>query len=275
MSSPNPLVLIPYYEPPPLRGARLLSLRAAVMHLWDYDWAFMGPYGVAPTVTGKDTIHIDTPRDLWNAGPDGRRGYNPLMVSRGLYDQIESLGYTHVLVYHPDAVVFSDQLSAWCAAPLDYVGAPHRAEDAGDFTRYALDPMGAFIVKGCGGGLVLRNVRACLRVLHGMPPWLNIDSYYRHIGINEDLFWSFQAPEADPTFRVATLDDSLRFAWQGDPALCYVLNRWKLPMGAHSWERNSPEFWLGLGGISSLVGLEDSPRAPEQAPPPAATESSA
>jgi Protein of unknown function (DUF5672) len=266
----DPLVLFPRYQYPPCPEG-VLAINAALRHLRGFPWAMMGPQS-SPDATRRKTasptipvVKLRTPPDLWNAGEDGRQGYNPLMLSRGLYEQIAARGHTHVLIYQDDAIVFRNELLEWCDAGIDYIGAPHAREAVGHLSR-ELDDLGVFAVGGGNGGLSLRNVDACLRVLDGMPEWLNERSYYRHVAMNEDVFWSFKAPEIDPTFRVATLEQSLAFSWEAQPALCYLLNRWKLPMGAHGYERYDPEFWESLGGVSSLA-LSEEP--PEPAPSPA------
>lgn len=250
----NAAVLIPSYQEY-LDESGVLSLLAAQKHLSDYDWYTFGP---VRRYTRHGAPHLWTPPDLWNAGDDGRRGYSPLMLSRGLYRQLWEKHYSHVLVYQPDAIVFHGDLDLFAA--YDYIGAPHQIDLVSGLGTP--DAMGVFATQGGNGGLSLRNLDACMRVLDGMPEWLNISSYYTHISMNEDVWWSYQARKQLPSFRVAPLDQAVRFAWETDPALCWLLNKHQLPLGAHGWERHSPEFWENLGGATNLaLGLPEPERA--------------
>ena len=48
--------------------------------------------------------------------------HGALLLSRRFYEAFAR--YDFVLIYHLDALVFSDQLASWCAAGYDYIGAP-------------------------------------------------------------------------------------------------------------------------------------------------------
>src|SRR5690606_14031963 len=57
-----------------------------------------------------------------------------LQLSEEFYRRFES--YRYILMYHLDALVFSDQLMDWCESGLDYVGAPWlQCEDTPWVTR--------------------------------------------------------------------------------------------------------------------------------------------
>jgi hypothetical protein len=250
----RPLILIPYYRP--LEGDEWDSFDALAKHLGRYDWALIGPKRLG--FDSRSLDWVETPSTYWNAGPDGRRGYNPLMCARGLYDALAD--YSHVLVYQLDAIVFSDRLAEFAALPLDYIGAPHRNAEGTQF-----------VAGGGNGGFSLRRISAFRETLDGMVPWPGIESYYQHVGTGEDLFWSEQARRANPDFRPAELRDQLRFAWECDPGLAWLLNERELPMGAHGYARHSPEFWANLGGVRALAGLPARPvpgTAPPASPPP-------
>lgn len=237
-------VLIPTYQ------ARLdfygqVAMEAAHEHLHAYDWLTFGP---KRRYVRHGAGHIETPSTYWDVGDDGRQGYNPLMLARGLYEQLTD--YTHVLVYQPDAIVFSDALYAHTA--YDYIGAPNLSDIAAGRSQ-----QGATLI--LNGGLSLRRVQACLRVLDGLAKWPTVESYYQHIACNEDVFWSDRAPLIE-RFRVAPLERALEFAWETDPAYAFLLNHRALPFGAHGYMRHSLEFWDNLGGIIPLaLGPESRP----------------
>lgn len=221
------------------------ALDSIEWHLGGHDLAFMGP-GERPV--GSQLLH--TPDWYWNAGDDGRRGYNPLMCARGLYETIEEGGYTHVLVHQPDAITFSNRLEEFCELDVDYIGAVQVEPHPELPTHHD---------RGGNGGYSLRRVSAALSVLDGLAEWPTIDSYYQHVLHTEDLFWSFVAPLAWDGFRPAQINDCIRFSWEVDPALCWLANGRALPMGAHAYMRWSPEFWANLGGVRTLAGLPASP----------------
>lgn len=227
----NLVVLLPEY------GAHNQDSRDALWtHLRGYDWASFGP--------GR--FHrIDTPSEYWDTEPDGRRGYSPMMASRAFYDQLHQ--YDWALVYQPDAIIFEDRLPYFTSLDYDYIGAPHA--DQGRWPR------------GGNGGFSLRRIAAFRKALEGtsgLTGWAGINSYWRHVGINEDCLWS-----EHPLIRPAPVEISYQFAWETDPTWWWLANNRQTPMGAHGWERHSPEFWANLGGVRALAGLQ-----PQSGEPP-------
>ena len=133
------------------------------------------------------------------------------------------------------------------------------------------------------GGFSLRNVKSHLRVLnqkiirnsiypmYGSSPWEPTDAvaelglyqrivpWYRHLNPfskwttiedelhryprNEDLFWALEAPKFDRSFRVASAEVALPFAFEMAPRWCYEKNGRRLPFGCHAWMRYDREFW--------------------------------
>jgi hypothetical protein len=63
---------------------------------------------------------------------------------------------------------------------------------------------------------------------------------------NEDAFWSFEAMQFDPLFRVAPLNEALKFAFEMNPAYCYNLNGGQLPFCCHAWARYDRAFWENM-----------------------------
>lgn len=60
---------------------------------------------------------------------------------------------------------------------------------------------------------------------------------------NEDHFWSDRAQHYMPDFRVASLEQGLRFAFEVAPRMCFDLTRGRLPFGCHAWPRYDRAFW--------------------------------
>ncbi len=65
----------------------------------------------------------------------------------------------------------------------------------------------------------------------------------------EDIFWEKYARKFDPTFKVATLNDALLFAFEADPAGSYDKTGKKLPFGCHAWARYDRGFWVKMGVV--------------------------
>ena len=60
---------------------------------------------------------------------------------------------------------------------------------------------------------------------------------------HEDLFWSFEAKSFRPDFRIATVEEALRFAFEVEPHRAFELARGNLPFGAHAWAKYDRAFW--------------------------------
>ena len=165
------------------------------------------------------------------------RGYNPLMLSRALYHRLYQRGFTHMLVYQSDAVVFRGLpiLEELANTGFDYFGAPHDEE------------LGLPFAPG-NGGLSLRRLEPFVRALDGRPDWIDEDSYYRWIAMNEDVWWSFHAP-----IRPCTIELAIEFSWETHPSRLFALNSGRLPFGAHAYRRYEPEFWDALGGVWKIA----------------------
>src|SRR5258706_2638121 len=50
------------------------------------------------------------------------QAHRRLLFSARFYEAFRD--YEFILIYHPDALVFSDQLEYWCGQDFDYIGAP-------------------------------------------------------------------------------------------------------------------------------------------------------
>ncbi len=188
--------------------------------------------------------------------------YSRLLLDPGFYRRFA--GYEHLLVYQLDCLVFSDRLSTFCGEGCAYVGAP--------WLRCRDDPRKGFSRVG-NGGLSLRRVAACLRVLDSQregpgaatvfarlllsrrePLTLRrkltvarevargVSWYRRRYTVNEDRFWSDRARLFDPTFRVADVRTGLAFSFDMAPRYCYE-RYGRLPFGCHGWYRRDREFW--------------------------------
>jgi hypothetical protein len=196
--------------------------------------------------------------------------YSRLLLTPMFYETL--LDYDYILIYQPDALVFSDQLPAFCEAGYDYIGAPIFRKHTGG--KLQLSRVG-------NGGMSLRKVSSFLAALNSrryteepvslledfrsaplpdLTDWpirkrllkklrilrsvrVGVKSYTGNYSLNEDLFWSDRAKLFYPGFKVAPLDVGLKFSFERHPRYCYELNGRKLPFSCHAWAKWDREFW--------------------------------
>jgi hypothetical protein len=185
-------------------------------------------------------------------------GYNRLMLSPTFYQTFAAWDY--ILIYQLDCLVFSDQLSQWCARGYDYIGSP--------WLKSIDEPEKGFAGVG-NGGLSLRRVSTFLKVIENsnnpfrvlmnalritgqnsprtprnLLRWLN--KLYRRparFQSNEDGFWSKAAANHYPAFSTAPVDVALAFAFECAPEYCFEMNNRQLPFGCHAWAKYNKAFW--------------------------------
>lgn len=184
-----------------------------------------------------------------------------------LYNRYRDYGY--LLFYELDCWVFRDELEYWCKKKWDYIGAPwFRGYEAGDSDQ----------ITGVGnGGFSLRNNKSSLRMTkriqflkklrnawfkYYLQPILPFEKLVRifkkqlHIQqpsaltsllldqyILEDIYWTEKIATVFDDFRVASIEDAVKFGFELNPSLLYKMNLHQLPFGCHHWEKYEPEFW--------------------------------
>lgn len=201
--------------------------------------------------------------------------HNRLLLWPNFYRAFED--YEYVLIYHLDSLVFSDELLHWCDEGLAYIGAPwlpcpdtawvkEARVGNGGFTlmkveavlkvlynRYRQDPTTYWFdllrrnsswfrpLFGFVGKLhrFFPRSRLINRLLYEWRKTQNPAAY----GCNNDFFWSFDAQRYLPEFKVASVEQGLRFAFEGAPRMCFELNKCKLPFGCHAWAKYDRAFW--------------------------------
>lgn len=200
-----------------------------------------------------------------------------LMLSPQFYERF--LAYEYIFIYHLDALVFSDQLEAWCDAGYDYIGPPW----------FPADDMPWVTEPGVGnGGFCLRKVESCLKVLNSSAYRLDPDVYWQRVkkkplseqlirypqkylkkvrylnnirreidqfDNNEDLFWWNRATHYYPEFKFAPIDVAMRFAFEGEPRQCYEQIGNQLPFGCHAWPKYDRAFWEQFLLNETEIGL--------------------
>jgi hypothetical protein len=274
----------------PLRGEGALddderfAMRQLRKHLGDHDLFVLLPRGTRNPLPEFTPVRF--PRKFF--GSAARHGV--LLAWRRFYLRFEE--YQFILFHHTDSLVFSDQLSMWCAKPIDYIGAPWLScADSPWVTRERVG----------NGGLSLLRTEAAVRAIdarHRSRPlswWL--DGFVRHcprrvVDIlrkmpspaaraagplldewdavhdpaphhrNNDVFWSDLAPYHDPDFRVAPLEEGLAFAFEVNPAGCFARNGRRMPFGCHAWGKYDRRFWEQRLRKEELDGGETGGRIP-------------
>lgn len=259
-STPSVAVVVPMSNRAELTPDEEISLRHLRHYLGRYD-----RYMVVP-----EHLDVDFP-DFQLARFDdsyfGSAAANTrLMLSTGFYERFRA--YQYILIYHLDALVFSDQLEAWCQKGFDYIGPPWLITED---TPWVKEP-------GVGnGGFSLRKVESCLKVLnssqYAMTPreyWRRTVAvqpflgrllrlpyrYVKHIKRfnniqrelarykrNEDLFWGWRATHYWADFKIASVETALRFAFESMPRTCFERLDCQLPFGCHAWPKYDRAFW--------------------------------
>lgn len=253
-------VVVPLSNRPHLTPDEQISLHHLVHVLGHYPKYLIVPENLDIRIEGFQ-IKRFSPKYFGSAD-----AYKRLVLSQHFFRSFTA--YEYILIYHLDALVFSDQLREWCAAGFDYIGAPWLASQD--------DPSQGFSTVG-NSGFSLRNVEAALRVIgsrrykvhpnvyweryHAAKPlhqrvlnrprkWskylLPLNGARRAIGRypdNDDKFWARWATHFDPDFRIAPVETALRFAFECAPRYCYERNGHRLPFGCHAWARYDRAFW--------------------------------
>jgi hypothetical protein len=180
------------------------------------------------------------------------------------------IDYDYILIYQLDAFVFSDELHHWCNQGYDYIGSPWYLDFDGSDRSIGLHAVGG------NGGFSLRKVRSFIKTLSTFTvinkPQVIIRQY-SHLGIlgrtlripfiigktfglrnnsfylrktfssNEDKFYAFFASKINPDFKVAPVEESIKFSFECQPQRLYSLNGNKLPFGCHAWQKHNIDFW--------------------------------
>lgn len=257
-------IVVPLSNRSTLTADEEISLRHLRHYLGGYDAYAVTPEGLDIEIPGLEPRPFD--RSFFGSTAAHRR----LMLSRGFYEAFRA--YEYMLIYHLDALVFSDRLDEWCAAGYDYIGAP--------WLKSMFDPrlpVQAGLARAGNGGFSLRRVESFLRVLtsdrYAVDPKTYAQKRYGNLPVrrkiatlprryalrlralnnvrrevagityNEDFFWADRAVWFAPDFRVAPPEVALAFAFEAEPRACFEWNQRRLPFGCHAWPRYDRAFW--------------------------------
>lgn len=260
-------ILIPMSLKPDLSEEERISMRQLLHHLGSYDRILLVPEGMDFEFEGFETRSY--PHRFFGSGP----AHGKLLGTRSFYRGF--LDYDYLFFYHLDSLVFSDQLADWCDKGIDYIGPPWiRCEDSpwvdrprvgnGGFTllrvesalkaltnRYLKTPSSFWydLFNTSAPGWLVRVVGELESAYPGskvfrrlMEEWHEMENPSRH-NRNNDVFWSDMAVTYMPAFKVASLEDGLRFAFEVSPRTCLEMNGGKMPFGCHAWASYDRAFW--------------------------------
>ncbi len=261
------VILIPLSTRPELTEVEQISMRQIRHYFGKYDKLLLAPEGMEIHHEGFGVKHLPM-RFFGSVANHGR-----MLITPQFYEQFED--YEYIFFHHLDALAFSDQLEEWCSKDIDYIGPPWiNTPDSPWVDRPRV---------GNGGFSLLRiqKLLEAFRMRHRSQPityWLDIFNYWvtpSWIAVlermrkffplsiiakrllkeweetedpcdsnrNSDIFWSDMASYYFPDFKVASVEDGLKFAFEVSPRVCLELNGGQMPFGCHAWPRYDREFW--------------------------------
>ncbi len=183
---------------------------------------------------------------------EGITGYNQLMLSKDFYSAFALFDY--LLIHQADVFLFKDELQSWCDKGYDYIGAPwfrpdklNRSTIFNSLERIKLSLKSNKVYANRhnnvgNGGLSLRKISSALSVLSAAKPAL-LSPYQKNLSdaYNEDIFWSFVAPQI-LDYKIPEWQEGMKFAVEFHPEIAYEYIK-DLPFGCHAPLKHNPEFW--------------------------------
>ncbi len=260
----NVAIVVPMSTRTQLTPEEEISFRHLCRYLGRYDKYLVVPKNLKPDFPGFRLRPFD--EKYFGSVQAHRR----LLFSPRFYKAFSE--YEYILIYHPDALVFSDQLAFWCDLGFDYIGAPWVKHKDAPYSGQV-----AYEGKVGNGGFALLKIKSFLKIFYSPvyytapaeyweqlvrdQPWyvqlrnlpkvlLKHFRYFngsrwelRQFKSNDDNFWANRGPYYYPELKIAPLKTALRFAFECVPRYCFQLNNYTLPFGCHAWTRYDREFW--------------------------------
>ncbi len=161
------------------------------------------------------------------------KAYSLLMLSAVFYKRF--LDYEYMLIYQLDAFVFCDKLSDFCGMAYDYIGAPLPYWVGWPYT----------VNRVGNGGLSLRNVEACYKVVKNYMPYVAAKEPFLMSKLmtgeyGEDCYFIYCGWSKNVDFKTAPSRVAVRFSLQSNFNRVFdSLSESNLPFGCHAWNRLS------------------------------------
>jgi hypothetical protein len=257
-------VVVPMSNRGELTPDEQISFRHLLHFLGRYDKYLVVPKGLKLSYSGFERKRFD---DKFFGSIQAHRR---LLFSPQFFKSFRD--YKYILIYHPDALVFSDQLEFWCQLDFDYIGAPWVKHKDAPYSGHT-----AYEGKVGNGGFALMKVESFLRILYSRVYYIQPSLYWRwscgqkpfyarlwnvpkwllkhfiflngarwelqKFNSNDDNFWANRGPHYYPQFKIPPIKTALRFAFECVPRYCFQLNNYTLPFGCHAWARYDRQFW--------------------------------
>lgn len=216
-------IVIPLYKAQP-DALEEVSLRRCAEVLGRYSTVLLAPKGLALTayeaIFPKAHIQRFSPAHFVSL-----ESYSRWLLSPAFYENFADT-YEKICIVQPDVFFCYDALEDFCRMPYDYFGAP-----------LSLFRNDRYELYGGNGGISLRDVEACLRLLTSEEvkntSWKPLE---------EDEYFSYCGEAFPHLFRVAPLSVAVRFAFDRFPRLLMEVNRGRRPMAIHGWWAYDPYF---------------------------------
>jgi hypothetical protein len=241
------VVLVPIYRPQ-LELMEQYALDKSLWHLQGRDVHLIAPASLP--LDYYRTRYPQLPVDTF-AGPafESIPEYSRMLLSETFYDRYAHFEF--MLIMQTDAILLKDDLDFWCTQPFDYVGAPwpkpfelfvNTGRFEGNDGRHVRCTVG-------NGGLSLRRISKCASLLREFSIEIKL---FQYSGSSEDLFFSTMGTLSND-FVLPNEVTASRFSMEGRPAYYQRINGGHLPMGAHAWMKNEPNFWrAALGDVPAI-----------------------
>ena len=254
-------VVVPLSSRPGFTEDEEIGLRHLRHYLGAYDRYMIAPRGMQVEAPDFRVVHV-SPRYFGSV-----EAHTRMLMSPRFYERFRD--YRYILFHHLDAIVFSDQLLAWCARGFDFIGAPNLSDAAtpavvfnGGFslrkvesflkvfysTRYAVDPqvywdsiraqrsrraqIAALPLKYLKRMRYFNNVRRDIRLFLREPR----DMF-------EDMWFGDTARKYNPDFTLPSPDEARLFAFDQTPRAWFGLTGGRMPFGAHAWYKQDRAFY--------------------------------
>ena len=266
VKQPTVAILVHVYrDPTPDEKISLMQLRVV---LGSYPVFLTAPKGMpigsycsvlGSSLSGVERFEPAYFRDL--------HAYNRLLTSRIYYEAFSQ--YEYLLIHHPDAFVFRDELPYWTAQDFDYIGPPiYEYDGTSTPSNFICCGNGGFSLRKTSSFIhllksdvsiyrpedILNDLRKYnwrgrvsrswyyLTLLAGLGS--RLASSFGHLRLNEDIIWGYWVPKYVPSFRVAPLEVGMKFGLEFNCGPLLAMNDGVLPFGCHGWTKPMfREFW--------------------------------
>lgn len=265
-SNNNVCVVISVYDPAP-SYYELISFEQCFRILKNHSIYVIAPDGLDMTAY-RNVVPAFKVKFVDKSWLASKLDYNKFKLSQYFYSLFK--GYTFLLTYELDAFIFSDELDEWCKKDYDYIGAPW-------FDEY--DPLKGNILTVGNSGFSLRKIPSIqygIKHVYYVDPTryaavrkykplqrskqlifnnLNRIASVRSLitkenatiqnaqFLSEDRLISQVMTRGVKSFKLAPVDEAIRFSFEMNPRILYKMNDEKLPMGCHAWWLYDLEFW--------------------------------